>query len=180
MNRYILPYAVCIIALASCSKITATAATGAVIAPQPDQAKPALINTTQIASDVVAYALIRAMVRNPQILTRKWAQMSVIFPDCSLPPRERDLQCPTLSGIRKISVQDGGAGVITIETTKPVTCSGIYNIVKDAFGPGRQGEGICDVEWNLSRWVKGGHASIFSSPKDPARIFFQMNLDQGP
>ena len=173
MNRSFLPYALCIFALTSCSKFSANAAPSAtVVAAHSEKAQP--------ASDVVAYDLIRAVIHSPTILKRRWSEMSPLFPGCSLPSNERDLQCPALSGVKQISVQDGGAGVITIEVAKPVTCEGIYNIVKESFGAGRQGESKCDVEWNLSRWVKGGHASIFASPKDPTRVFFQMNLDQGP
>ncbi|MDO9238155.1 MAG: hypothetical protein Q7U28_19235 [Aquabacterium sp.] len=181
MNRSFFLYALCIFALASCSKFSANAAPSATVeAVHSEEAQPATTSAPTVASNVVAYDLIRAVIHNPKILQRKWSEMSQLFPRCSLPSNERDLQCPALSGVKQISVQDGGAGVITIEVAKPVTCEGIYNIVKESFGAGRQGESKCYVEWNLSRWVKGGHASIFASPKDPTRVFFQMNLDQGP
>lgn len=123
--------------------------------------------------------LVGTLARNSPILTKSWAQMSILFPGCTRPVDSDNLNCPPMQGLKLISIQDGGLGIIDMEFSSPVTCDSLYQAVQAELGKGAVGLDKCDVRWKLPPEVKGGYAAITNDPKAPTRIFFQLAMEQG-
>lgn len=152
-------------------------------APRAAMAPPAV--TTAASTPVLTphsevMTLVRTLAHNSPILTKSWNQMSVLFPGCTKPVDSNDLSCPPMDGLKLISIQDGGLGIIDLEFSSPVTCDSLYQAVQAELGKGEVGIDKCDVRWKLSPDVKGGYATISNDPKAPERIFFQLAIEQGP
>lgn len=144
----------------------------------PTKAPSAAMAPRGTHSDVMT--LVRTLARNSPILTKSWTQMSVLFPGCTRPVASDNLNCQPMEGLKLISIQDGGLGIIDMEFTSPVTCDSLYQAVQAELGKGEVGIDKCDVRWKLSPEVKGGNAAISNDPKAPGRIFFQLAIEQGP
>src|SRR5574343_846026 len=87
-------------------------------------------------SDRAAYFQIEQVLKRPQILTTSWPEMQATFQNCERQAGSGELRCQPMSGIKSITIQTGGAGIIDFELLPPITCSGLYDLVYKEFGAG--------------------------------------------
>lgn len=126
--------------------------------------------------------LVEPLVAHPEILTKNWDQMRIVLPvGCFQNARNRDLSCPPMDGVVRVSVDPGPLGVIDVVLKPPATCEQVYAVVSKQFGKGvLEDGGKCHAKWKLKRWVRGGHARLASDRDDPSMLYFQIGIEQGP
>ena len=124
--------------------------------------------------------LIDKITGNPIALKSKWNKLGTIFRNCKKISEDTALDCEKMEGIRGIDLIEGPSGSVTIEFEAPATCDEIYKIVSQNLGSGLVNKTACDTEWNLKKVSKGLSASIYTSKRNPSRIFFIIGYEQGP
>jgi hypothetical protein len=141
---------------------------------------PAAEASTQVVTDW--RGLVEALVAHPEILTKDWDHMRRVLPvGCFRNEGSRDLSCPPMDGVERISASPGPTGLIDVVLKPPATCNEVYDVVSKRFGKGVLENGDkCYVEWNLRKWVKRSNVNLWPSRKDPSVLFLQFGVEQGP
>lgn len=124
--------------------------------------------------------LVDNITKKPTILEKKWGALKETFQKCKRNPDNIALECEEVEGIREVLLTEGPTGSSTIEFTTPTTCEEIYQVASKNLGRGKIHGNYCDAEWDLSRIKKGLSATLYTSRKNPSRIFFLIGFEQGP
>jgi len=126
--------------------------------------------------------LLDALVAHPEILVKDWDHMRTLLPvGCFRNAGTRDLSCPPMDGVERISASPGPSGLIDVVLKPPATCDQVYDVISKRFGKGALENGDkCYAEWKLGKWVKRSNVNMWPNRKDPSRLFLQFGVEQGP
>jgi hypothetical protein len=168
-------YPIVIAAWLTFSTCTQVIAQTAVVSSGPDSHMD-----TPVASSW--QGLVDPLVSHPEILTKDWNHIRRVLPvGCFQKAGVRDLNCPPMDGVVRVSVDPGPLGIIDMVLKPPATCDQIYNLVSKRFGKGTVENGDkCYAEWKLNRWVKRGVVNLSPGRKEPSQLYLQFAIEQGP
>jgi hypothetical protein len=126
--------------------------------------------------------LVESLASHPEVLNKEWAATRRILPlGCFRKNGSRDLSCPPVDGVVRISVDPGPGGIIDVVLKSPADCLQIYTLMSRHLGEGvLENSDKCTAEWSLKRWVKKGSANLSKGVKDPSQLYLQFAVEQGP
>ncbi|MDE2400041.1 MAG: hypothetical protein KGL90_00040 [Burkholderiales bacterium] len=126
--------------------------------------------------------LVESLANHPEVLTKDWAAMRRILPTgCFRNSDSRDLNCPPMEGVVRVSVDPGPTGIVDVVLKFPASCDQIYTLMSRHLGKGFLEDGDkCSAEWKLNRWVKRANANLSRGRKDPSLLYLQFAIEQGP
>ncbi|MFZ4550380.1 MAG: hypothetical protein ACOYNB_01025 [Aquabacterium sp.] len=139
--------------------------------------------TTAVAPVVQSWqTLVTSLALHPEVLTQNWAGVRRVLPaGCFQNAGSRDLNCPPLEGVVRVSVDPGPAGMIDVVLKAPADCDQIYALMSRHLGKGAlENNDKCSAEWSLKRWVKRASANLSKGRKDPSQLYLQFAVEQGP
>lgn len=127
-------------------------------------------------------SLIGELSAHPEVLTKDWAAMRAALPaGCFRNSNKRDLDCPPMDGVVRVSVDPGPQGIIDLVLKAPATCDQIYDLLSKRFGKGEMENGDkCYAEWKLKKWVKRANVNLAPGRRDPTQLRLQFAVEQGP
>lgn len=126
--------------------------------------------------------LVESLANHPEVLTKDWAAVRRILPaGCFRNADSRELSCPPMEGVVRVSVDPGPAGIVDVVLMSPANCDQIYTLMSRYLGKGSLEDGDkCSAEWKLNRWVKRANANLSRGRKDPSLLYLQFAIEQGP
>lgn len=127
--------------------------------------------------------LLDSLSAHPDVLKKDWASLRAVLPaGCFRTPNKRELSCPPMNGVVRVSADPGPQGVVDIVLKPPVTCDHVYSILSKRFGSAHLEDGDkCYSEWKLGKWgIRRGSVSLSPGRKDPTQLYLQFAIEQGP
>lgn len=169
----------CMSLLASlcCSPVTPATAVEPALPPLTSAESSDVIPATQSWQ-----VLVESLASHPEALTKSWPHFRRVLPvGCLKNTSNRDLSCPPMEGVVRLSVDSGPLGIVDVVLKDPANCDQIYALMSRYFGKGVLEDGDkCNAEWKLGRWVKGGSANLSRGRKEPSQLYLQFAIEQGP
>ena len=143
---------------------------------------PQASTESSMATETSWLDLVESLAAHPDVLTKDWSGFRRVLPaGCFKTSGSRDLSCPQIAGVVRISVDPGPLGLVDVVLSAPANCEDIYSVLSKRFGRGTlEGGDKCSAEWNLNRFVKRASANISRGRKDPSQIYLQFAIEQGP
>lgn len=170
-------FSLCLALLASLWSSSCTSAVGV-------ESYPPVARTASSAVPVAQgwQSVVESLASHPEVLNQGWAAARRVFPvGCFQQAGIRELHCPEIEGIVRVSVDPGPRGIIDLVLEAPADCQQIYVLMSRHLGQGVLENGDkCTAEWSLKRWVKRANANISVGRKDPGKIYLQFAVEQGP
>lgn len=150
-------------------------------------AKPAVALVASTASTVVPASqgwqvVVESLASHPEVLTQRWDGLRRVLPvGCFRNSEGRDISCPPMEGVVRISADPGPSSIVDVVLQAPASCDQIYALMSRYLGHGSlEGGDKCSAEWKLDRWVKRASANLSRGRKDPSLLYLQFAVEQGP
>ena len=126
--------------------------------------------------------LVESLASHPEVLTKDWTGVRRVLPvGCVQNPADRDLSCPPMAGVVRLSVDLGPTGIVDVVLKATANCDQIYTLMSHHFGKGSlDGGDKCNAEWGLNRWVKRARANVSRGRKDPSLLYLQFAVEHEP
>lgn len=126
--------------------------------------------------------LVESLASHPEVLNQDWTAARRVLPvGCFRQKNTRDINCPQMEGVVRISIDPGPGGIIDVVLMAPADCQLVYALMNRHLGEGvLENNDKCTAEWNLKRWVKRANANLSVGRKDPSKLYLQFAVEQGP